>query len=367
MKCPACLSQLNQVKSKSAVVDVCPNCRGIWFDSGELAAFVRPLSASEQIPPEKIKLFKHRDVKSPYKVREKDRFCPKCGKKLKKFNFSYDSNIFLDKCENCGGIWADGGEVAAIASYLKEDPTATDVGRYLAEAMTCPDQGLSDSFAGYFLFVPRLVIPISDDTPRERFPFVTVSLIALCVLAFLGQMSLKSNAENFIKEFGFVPARFFSIGLITSMFLHTGVLHLAFNMLFLWLFGDNVEDRFSRLGYLVFCLCSGLFACFLHGIFNRGSSVPAIGASGMVSGIMGAYLIFYPQGKITMWCLGKTFEVSVVLYLGGWFIIQLASAFASKNGDISQIAWFAHIGGFFIGLLVAYFKKIAKQAETAYK
>jgi len=367
MRCPVCSSQLKQVKSISAVVDVCPSCRGIWFDSGELADVAKFLSQSDKVSPEKIRLFKHRNVKSVHKLGEEDKLCPRCEKKLRKFNYSYDSNIILDKCNGCGGIWADSGEVVAIASFLKDDPATTAIAKSLAEAIYKPERESEEPLAGYFLFVPQFVIPISDDTPRERFPVATVSLIALCVLVFLFQMSTLTNTEDFIKEFGFVPARFLSIGLITSMFLHGGVLHLLFNMLFLWLFGDNVEDRFSRGGYVVFCLCCGLFANFMHGIFNWGSAIPAVGASGMVSGVMGAYLIFYPRANVTMWCLNRTFEVPVVLYLVGWFVIQLTSACASRDGNISQIAWFAHIGGFVFGLLVAFFKKIAKQTQTAYK
>jgi len=346
---------------------MCPACGGIWFDAGELADFVKFLSQSDKISPAKIKLFKRRKVQTLYETKEKDKFCPKCKKKLQKFNYSYDSNIFLDRCADCGGIWADRGEVVAIAGYLKEDPTTTAIAKSLAESISEPEIESKGSLASYFLFVPQFVVPISDDTPRERLPILTVSLIALCVLTFLGQIFLITDTESFIKEFGFVPAHFFSIGLISSMFLHTGVLHLILNMLFLWLFGDNVEDRFSRGGYLLFCLCCGLFASFLHGIFNWGSTTPAVGASGIISGIMGAYLLFYPQANVTVLCFYRTFEVPVVLYLVGWFVIQLTSAFMAKDGDVSQIAWFAHVGGFAFGAVVAFFKKIAKQAETAYK
>jgi membrane associated rhomboid family serine protease/Zn-finger nucleic acid-binding protein len=363
MKCPVCSNTLRQVKSKSAIVDVCSKCRGIWFDSGELADFVKLLSQNEKISPEEFKLFHRRNVQTLFKIKEKDKFCPKCGKKLQKFNYSYDSNIFLDRCIDCGGIWADGGEVIAIASYLKENPAATAVGEGLADATASPDLESEDSLVSYFLFAPRFVVPISDDIPRERFPFVTISLIVLCMLAFLGQVFLVTDVKSFIGNFGLVPAHFLSIGLITSMFLHAGVFHLIFNMLFLWLFGDNVEDRFSRPGYLIFCLSCGLLAGTLHCVFNRGSTTPVIGASGMVSGIMGAYLLFYPSANVTVFCLYRTIEVPAVFYLGGWFVIQLTSAFMSRSGDVSRIAWCAHIGGFIFGMVVAYFKKLQNNLE----
>jgi len=363
MKCPVCSNTLRQVKSKSAIVDVCPSCKGIWFDSEELADFVKLLLQNEKISPEKIKLFSRRNVQTLYKIKEKDKFCPKCGRKLQKFNYSYDSNVFLDRCTDCKGIWADGGEAIAIATYLKENPAATAVGKSLADAMASPDLELEGPLISYFLFAPRFVVPISDDTPRERFPFVTISLIVLCILAFLGQIFLVADAESFMDKFGLVSARFFGVGLMTFMFLHTGVFHLVLNMLFLWLFGDNVEDRFSRPGYLIFCLSCGLFAGILHCVFNRGSAIPVIGASGMVSGIMGAYLIFYPSANVTVFCWYRTIEVPVVLYLGGWFVIQLTSAFMSRNSDVSQVAWCAHIGGFIFGVGVAYFKKLQNKPE----
>jgi membrane associated rhomboid family serine protease/Zn-finger nucleic acid-binding protein len=359
MKCPSCSNRLRQTKTKSAFVDVCPSCKGIWFDAGELADFVKTLAESEDICPEKIKLFHHRDVRSVYNGQEKNRSCPRCAKELQRFNYSYDSNVFLDKCPDCGGIWADGGEVRQIASYLKDDPKVTAIGRDLAEMIQASQDLESDkSFLDYFVFFPKIVVPISDDIPRQKFPFVTVLLIVLCMFVFLGQMLWVSEPESFVEKFGFVPAHFFSIGLISYMFLHTGVLHLAFNMLFLWLFGDNVEDQFGHFGYLSFCLVCGLFAVFLHGFFNWGSSTPVIGSSGFISGIMGAYLIFYPAANVKLLFIYRTVEVPVILYLGGWFVLQMAAAY-SANEVTSGVAWFAHIGGFIFGVIVAFLKKIS--------
>ncbi|MCK4753113.1 MAG: rhomboid family intramembrane serine protease [Planctomycetes bacterium] len=360
MKCPFCSKQLKQVKSKSAVVDVCPDCGGIWFDSGELADFANALSQSEKITARGRKSLEQKKGKSLFKINEKVRVCPKCNTELSKFNYASDSNIILDKCTGCGGIWADGGEVQHVAGYLKEDPRTTAVGRNIAELTLAFDASDSDESAlSYFMFFPRFVIPLSDDIPYERFPFATVSLIALCVLAFLGQVFLVTDIESFVKNFGFVPARFFGVGLLSSMFLHGSFLHLFGNMLFLWIFGDNVEDRFSRRGYVIFCLCGGLCASILHGIFNPGSVVPVVGASGFISAVMGAYLVFYPEANITLLCFYRTIEVPVVMYLGGWFFLQLTASFLFKDAYVSNVAWFAHIGGFAFGAVVAFFKKRA--------
>lgn len=369
MKCPFCSNRLRQVKSRSAIVDICPDCRGIWFDSGELADFVRALTESEEISPEIPRLFEHREVHTLDTVKEKDKICSRCNQVMLKFNYSYDSNVFLDKCPQCGGIWADGGEVQQIASYLKDDPRIVEIGRHLAKHARRVEGikefgGLGKMFtrriSPAIFFMPKIIIPLSDDTPRERFPFLSTSIISLCTLIFISQMLFVVNPGSFVESLGFVPANFFSMGLITSMFLHGGLLHLIGNMFFLWLFGDNVEDRFSRFGYLVFYLFCGLAASILHSVFNWDSSIPAIGASGAISGIMGAYLVFYPSAELKVLFWYRIVEIQAYLYLGGWFLFQLVFGLLHQSVGHSNIAWFAHIGGFIFGAIVAFFKKKAQ-------
>jgi membrane associated rhomboid family serine protease len=147
------------------------------------------------------------------------------------------------------------------------------------------------------------------------------------------------------------------------MFLHAGIIHLIGNMLFLWIFGDNVEDRFSRLGFIIFYVSCGLTASVLHTLFHLNSSIPAIGASGAVSGIMGAYLIFYPEADVKILFIYKIIRVPAFLYLLIWFVFQLFFALMTYTSDAaSGVAWFAHIGGFIFGCLVAFYKKRSLQA-----
>jgi len=148
--------------------------------------------------------------------------------------------------------------------------------------------------------MPKIILPLSDENPRERFPILTISIITLCVAIFIGQVNFVDDIQTFFYFYGFVPKHLFDIGLFSSMFLHGDIFHLIGNMFFLWIFGDNVEDRFSRLGYIVFYISCGLTASLLHTVFNFNSSIPAVGASGAISGVMGAYLIFYPKAKINM-------------------------------------------------------------------
>ncbi len=363
MKCPVCSNKLRPLKSKAAVVDICDGCKGIWFDKGELVRVVKALSSDDRIKPEKVKLFHSRKVKGVYQLQEGTRSCPRCKVGMRKFNYASDSNVFLDKCPACDGIWADSGEVKAIAQYLKEDPRASAVGYWLAEQYARPEEEVGGLWNPYLFFFPRLLIPIRDDIPRERFPIMTLLLVVLCCAVFFGAAYAGCDLKELFETYGFIPAHFWGLGLISSMFLHNGILHLFGNMLFLWLFGDNVEDRFSRPGYLVFYLCCGLFGSLLHTLFNWNSTTPVVGASGAVSGVIGAYVVFYPSATIEFFCLGRTVEISALAYLGSWFGLQILSG--AVEGDTAKIAYFAHIGGFALGALVAFVKKYKQVTEPA--
>jgi membrane associated rhomboid family serine protease len=335
----------------------------MWFEKEKFVNFVRQLSESPEISAAKTRLFKRRDVRPLHKVTEKDKSCPRCYKKLSKFNYSYDSNVILDKCPDCGGIWADKGEVEQVAAYLKKDPNVTAVAERLIELTTLanPDIEPDKVRAGYYLSLLRIVVPLSDDVPRQRFPLVTVCIIALCTILFAARLYLQP--ERFWEKLGLFPEGSDSIDLFSSMFLNVGLLSFVLNMLFLWLFGDNVEDRFSRLGYLCFYLCCGLFASFVFRMFNDDLSITAIGISGAVSGIMGAYFIFYPVANIKLFVFFSTVEVPAAVFLGLWFLFQLLSPFIFRDGSVLNAAWPAHASGFVFGMAVAFFKKSAVQAK----
>ncbi|MCP4609483.1 MAG: rhomboid family intramembrane serine protease [Planctomycetes bacterium] len=372
MKCPSCCGKLRRVKSKTALVDICLDCRGIWFDSGEFVDFARSLTESEKISPTKTRLFEPRKVHTLKTVREQTKTCPKCNLAMKRFNYSYDSNIFIDKCLNCQGIWTDGGEIRQVARYLKDDPRIKTIGNDIVEHK----KNMEDlkSWAGFgkalglpvspfILYMPKIILPLADDNPRERFPVLTTSIITLCVIIFIAQANFIDDLQTFFYFYGFVPKHFLDIGSITSMFLHADVFHLLGNMFFLWIYGDNVEDRFSRLGFIVFYLSCGLTASILHMVFNFNSMVPAVGASGAISGVMGAYLIFYPKARMSILFIYRIIRVNASLYLIMWFIFQLMFALTIFASDSATgIAWFAHIGGFVFGCLVAYYKKRSLQA-----
>jgi membrane associated rhomboid family serine protease len=212
------------------------------------------------------------------------------------------------------------------------------------------------------------MIPIRDTIPSKNYPIVNNTIIGINVVLYLFEMSQGANLNRFVYVYGLVPARYsipqissyFSIGqqlfsLLSFMFIHGGFWHLLGNMWFLYIFGDNVEDRLGPLRYLVFYLLCGITSGLTHLFFNLHSNMPTIGASGAIAGVMGAYLILHPQSKILTlipiifipWFV----EIPAFFFLGLWFVLQFLSATGSQ-GAMSGIAWWAHIGGFVFGIIL---------------
>jgi membrane associated rhomboid family serine protease len=220
------------------------------------------------------------------------------------------------------------------------------------------------------------VIPLRDANPTRRTPIVTLVLITACFVAFAYELGVVASSgetglDRFFSQWGLVPADLTrSIGagswlsgpvlaIFTSLFLHGGWLHLLGNMLYLWIFGNNIEDRLGRVAFLGFYLLGGVIAGLTQVAIAPGSGVPLIGASGAIAATLGAYLVLYPRARIlSLVFLGffyQLIEVPAVLVLGFWFVLQLIDGFASLGASNAQggVAFFAHIGGFVAGALVA--------------
>ena len=216
------------------------------------------------------------------------------------------------------------------------------------------------------------MFPIRDEIPSRRAPVVTWTIVAVNVAVFLWQLTLpEEGVRRLFYLFGIVPARFTDpawaaqigfpgagvLPFFTSMFLHGGFFHLASNMWSLWIFGDNVEDRMGRLRFLVFYLFCGLAAGWLHWMTNAGSTVPTVGASGAIAGVLGAYIRWYPGAKvltlIPIFIYPLFVDLPAVVFLGLWFVSQLASGVISFGGDAAGgVAWWAHVGGFLTGMVL---------------
>lgn len=215
------------------------------------------------------------------------------------------------------------------------------------------------------------MIPIRDRNPSGTFPAVTLSIIVLNALVFLYELSLDRKLDFFLFQYGVVPLKVLSspdiphttlaetyLPFLTYMFLHGGFIHLIGNMWYLWIFGDNIEDKLGRFRFILFYLACGVGSAFVHVLLNSQSGVPCVGASGAIAGVLGAYMISFPRARvlvvIPLFIIWQLIELPAILVLGFWFLIQFfngAAAISSIEGG-AGIAWWAHIGGFVLGIIL---------------
>jgi membrane associated rhomboid family serine protease len=227
------------------------------------------------------------------------------------------------------------------------------------------------------------VIPLRDANPTGRFPILTITLVVACVVAFAWELGVEANGGEealgrLFLEYGAVPARLTAaldtgdllsgavLSMVTSMFLHGGWLHLIGNMLYLWIFGNNIEDRFGRLGFLIFYLAGGVAAVVAQVAVDPNSPVPLVGASGAIAATLGAYLVLFPRARVlALVFLGffyQLLEIPAVVVLGFWFVLQLIEGFGSLGASsaLGGVAFFAHIGGFVAGVVVGWLVRTAR-------
>jgi len=214
------------------------------------------------------------------------------------------------------------------------------------------------------------MFPIGDDnSARRTAPLVTYALIALNVLFFFVELM---GGDAFIGKWAFVPSRFLAnpfgdlLTLFTAMFMHAGWLHLGGNMLYLWIFGDNVEDRFGRVKFIIFYLLCGLAATFAQLAFSSGSNVPNLGASGAIAGVLGAYIVLFPKGKVRVLQGQQVIQVPALLAIGIWIVLQFFSGIGSiaDTAQTGGVAYMAHIGGFVAGLVLAFLFRGSRGAQA---
>jgi membrane associated rhomboid family serine protease len=228
------------------------------------------------------------------------------------------------------------------------------------------------------------MIPLKDEIPTNRFPVITAGFIVINILVFIYQLWLdQRDYHEMLLRFAYIPALYTGnaqlpvgmatipgISILTSMFMHGGFMHLAGNMLYLWIFGDNIEDFLGRVKYVIFYLVSGLAAVGVFTLTSWGSTVPLVGASGAIAGVLGAYMVLYPRARVhTIIFFGFITHVRIPakILLGFWFILQLFQGLPDLVADGASsggVAWFAHVGGFAFGYL--YFKLTGKRAQWGY-
>ena len=212
------------------------------------------------------------------------------------------------------------------------------------------------------------MIPLRDDNPAQRVPVVTRLIIVLNVLVFFLELSHGDQLPEFLRDWGVVPGRLFAAftgetslplelaTIFTSLFLHGGWLHLIGNMWYLWIFGDNVEDRMGSWRFLFFYLASGFVAAILHSALMPGSPIPTVGASGAIAGVLGAYALAFPRAKvltlIPIFFFFQVVAVPALVVLGIWFVFQFIAGTLSLGGGSGGVAWWAHSAGFAFGFIV---------------
>jgi membrane associated rhomboid family serine protease len=223
------------------------------------------------------------------------------------------------------------------------------------------------------------VIPIKDDNPTRRVPIVTVAFIAINIAVFAYQATLEPGAlEAFWMRWAFIPARFLAdpfspaqlATIFSAMFMHAGWVHIGGNMLYLWIFGNNIEDRCGHLGFAAFYLVSGVVATLVQMLVVPTSAVPNLGASGAVAGVLGGYILLFPGAAVTtiipIFIFIEIARVPAYFVIGFWFVLQLGNGLASLGPELATsggVAWFAHIGGFLTGLVLAVPAAIAARSR----
>ena len=215
------------------------------------------------------------------------------------------------------------------------------------------------------------MIPLRDDQPSSQRPLMTWALIAINVALFLYELMLGERLEPFLMQAAFVPARLFGGGgvhggdlqvdnALLSMFLHGGWAHIGGNMLFLWIFGDNVEDRFGHVKFLIFYLLCGIAATFAQYYVSPSSNIPNVGASGAIAGVLGAYILMFPQARVNVLFGNQMVAMPALIVLGFWIVLQLFSGVGSiaytdeSTRDMGGVAYMAHVGGFVAGFLMTF-------------
>jgi membrane associated rhomboid family serine protease len=324
----------------------------MWFDAGELsrASGLKFPDSATGAAMAAAKRTEHR--------------CPSCAIPLYEREIDKGAGIFMDQCPNCAGLFADRDEFSRtrchfVAKGAAKRPT-TPADREQRE--TVPQVDEDSVFLQLFQYLTSL--PIEVDAPQTLFPpavtFLILANVVVLVLAMVGGL------EEWIDRLGLVPAKVMHgdqvYTFLTAMFMHGGVLHLLGNMYFLYITGDNVEERFGWHWFLAFYLFCGVVAGAADVVGRMGSTSPAVGASGAVAGVLGAYVVLFPQNRfLCRWLLGWRyfwrpvyFEMPVYGYLGFWIVFQVIFALL----DVPGIGWWAHIGGFACGACIAAYVRL---------
>ncbi|MEM7129474.1 MAG: rhomboid family intramembrane serine protease [Chloroflexota bacterium] len=334
--CPRCKqTPLEEAHYSGCEIDICPHCGGLWcepeaWNREQLGA--HPDFGTYQNAPSVER------APNIFTQGQSELECPECSRTLTSLMMGTPAICDVEQCDRCGGIWFDHKEwdhLEALEQWREE--------RERIEAIP--------TWTNWFLQL-LLSLPTEFNIRPRRVPYITIGLVLISVVAFLLQLSstpevwLPLGATPFHIERG---TQLWTT--ITSLFLHGGWLHLLFNMYFLYILGDNIEDVLGPWRYLAFYLVCGISAALFYVLLNLGSEIPLIGASGAIAGIMAGYLLLFRQARLTFMFFFRQWKIPVWIWLGIWFAFNVfMTIVALGEGDSSGIAWSAHVGGFLAGL-----------------
>ncbi|MBN1918349.1 MAG: rhomboid family intramembrane serine protease [Verrucomicrobia bacterium] len=367
MRCPECNQVLDPLQTEAYSALVCRACGGMFYPEAE---FNKHLDVVQRILPPQITVQEVAPPKTPGRlmVGERGAACPGCGGPMKTFNYAYRSGIFLGRCPSCGGLWVEPGQMLRIARFRVMDPGVTHMS---AGVLKGPDVAEEYEPLGYDDDMDRQLphvnvlgplgclvggLPVSNAPALSRPPVVMWALVGLTVAAyFIG------GAAYGIENWSFIPrevvAKTRLETLLTHQFAHIGKLHLVSNMMFLLAFGDRVEDRLRSIPFLFLYLALGVIAALAHVSLQPNSTVPCLGASGAVSGVLGLYIVLFPWSSVRVALVAMSFPVPAILFVGVWFLGQLALPLGG------QVAVMAHLGGFFAGIWIGGLVRILRLGE----
>jgi rhomboid family protein len=349
MKCPHCPSELQPVILRHVQVGSCPSCKGLWFETSELAKFNHFDSDFPLYPDHSFDgtLLKSR--------------CPQCEQlRLSRIPYSPGSKLYVERCSGCKGVWLDAGEIKKVRNILARKVIMhrrlrrlNDVVRreqemwetYMERVAEEEDKRKVSTSEWLFMFLTRL--PTEVWNPTRHVPKATITLVVINVFVFALQQFFKGSAA--IHNLAFIPDQFRQgqhfYNVVTAMFLHGSMAHIAANLYFLYTFGDNVEDFLGWLNLTLLYLACGLTAQMSYFFSNMHSTIPALGASGAISGLIAAYMILFSRRKIFVMIVAWPVRIRAVWCGVFWLLLQILGAAEGRTG----IAWSAHIGGFIAG------------------
>jgi len=327
---------LAQQQVGAVLIDYCPHCSGLFFDAGEL----------ERLEGRSPRL--HMSRKPPT---EETPLCVRCGTKMEPYGYGGRRPaspagrhwLEIDYCPHCQSYWLDGGEFHALRALLAKEESG--------------HVRVDDVSAGQYLLMLLTSMPLEYNVAPRRIPWMTIALITANVLIYLASTlacAFDSGPERVNAAMGLVPRLLHpstAMMLLTYQFAHGGILHLASNMYFLHVFGDNLEDRWGRGIYLVVYLLIGALSGLAHAVLTSAPSAPLVGASGAISGLLGAYLVTFPRARVGVVMMFVPLRVSVLAYMLIWFGIQLLGLLAERLfGTSFPVSVAAHASGFACGI-----------------